>query len=194
MRDPSKASRRGEPMSRTLKVVLVILGSFAALFVVLIVTASLVLPGKLREGTQNAAHKIADFTVPAGLTMTFGFSLGPMSEVTLTSTDPAKPLVILLVGFNGPRAAGNDDAFGANFMKAQEQHCTHIEQLPDELIAVNGAIDLFHRVVCSSVAGSKQIMEFGQFAGRSPVAVLTATGPAQGWDAQPIHALLNSIH
>jgi hypothetical protein len=180
-------------MSRTLKVVLVILASLAALFVVCIVVAAFVLPGKLRAGTQDAARKIADFTVPAGLTMTFGFSLGPMSEVTLTSTDPAKPLVILLVGFNGPRTGSNDNAFGASFMRSQAQRCTQIAQLPDELIKVNDTIDLFHRVVCTT-AGSKQIMEFGEFAGRSSVSMLTATGPAQTWDPLPIRELLNSVH
>lgn len=182
-------------MSTALKIVLVIAASLVAIFVALIVVAALVLPGKLRESSQSAAHNIADFTVPPGFAMTFGLALGPMSEVTLTSNDRHNPMIIFLVGLNAPRGAGSADlSFRTSFVKSEEQHCAHIERLSDETIRVNGEVDVFQRVVCTGANQKEQMIEFGNFAGKSPTSMLTASGPAQTWNAKPIHELLNSIH
>jgi hypothetical protein len=188
-----------------MKVFLIVLGSLAAICVlvvsifIFVVAPRLIDTVKSDQSNPAAQHKlaasIANFDIPPGYKQMFGANLYFMSMITLTPVDKKRRhFAIILQGINVASVSGDaqDAEIEQGIKRGLSAQCSSFEKASDEVIKAKARSITLHIMKCAD-SGKDLEMAFAMFQGTSKLATVTASGNASEFDLPAVRRLLASV-
>ena len=125
-------------LNRTVKILLIVFGVFVVSFLgMLAFLADRIERGQDPVAARRIAAQIANFTVPKGFRASNALDIPIMKQAMYVSTDPKKPMTIVLQGMF---MAITKESMDQSFMLSLKSHCRKMLTLGDDLLTVNGAL------------------------------------------------------
>lgn len=186
-----------------MKIAFIVLGSIAALLVVVFVGlfvffvnhafGSMAQSGQ--AGYARTAAKIANFTLPAG------YHYGSAADMILlvnVLVEPASPRSDFVIALQGVSSSDTSPAGLAETLKTVESAfdsdhtCVAARVPPEHVTSAAGKPMVFETMQCTR-DGKPRLIEFGQIPSKLPVGLLVATGSPRFFDRNAVRALAQSI-
>lgn len=188
-------------MNKTVKFIVIILGSSAALCLCIIITGWLALmnTGRVMSKTIDTdpnrvttiGGDIADFTIPAGFGQGQAVRLADFSMVTYTTADGRTHILL----FQAPAALALDKdelerQMGLATGKEEWNEVTVIETQPCQIRGDEAAL-----VISEGVSHDGQVYRSASavFEGNEGTALVNFSGPANQWDQEMVDAFIASL-
>jgi len=189
-------------MSRTMKIVLLVVGTLTVICVLACIALVLVAPRALEGFATTAkdpaqikqtATKIVDYTLPPGYKEEFGMDMVFMQMVMLSPSSRARPTIMLMQ--SADRAAKPEDMqqqLQDQFQRQYSMRGGTYRITGTRQVRIKGqAVTL---TVAENIAESVTIQQAtGAFPGKNGLAILMIIGPKQTWDWGIVEQFTGSI-
>jgi hypothetical protein len=192
-------------MSKEVKILLIVLGSLAALVVIAcvggVVVAVLTIShqvGSTDAATKaRTAAKIATFTLPPGYQYMMAMDMGVINMVAITGAGRSRgDFIIQLQGISLPTAGGTDEQLMASMQQSlgKSAHCSGATTVGnDTLRTASGKTIALREIACKGESGSDMSVEFGHIPSNYPLAIIMAMGSPKSFDKHALRELVGSI-
>jgi hypothetical protein len=193
-------------MSKEVKIILIVIGSLAALVLVVIIGGAVFFVTSISHqigsndaaGKARAAAKIATFTLPPGYHYAMAMDMGFTNMVMVSPLNvERKGFIIEIQGISIPSAgAQSDEQLIASMQQSlgRSAHCGSTTTVGDDDIktASGQTVDL-RELSCKGENGQNSTIEFGHIPSNYPMAILMAMGADQSFDRTALHQLVGSM-
>jgi hypothetical protein len=191
-------------MSKEVKIVLIVIGSLAALvFVAFVgaiayfgVTLSHQVGASDPASKARTAAKIASFTLPAGYHYAMAMDMGVMNLVAIAPENSESKFLIELQGIALPVGGETDD----QLMKSLQQslgtstRCNGMTTVGDDPVkTASGKTIVLREMTCKAGSLSDSAVEFGHIPSSYPLAIIMAIGSQKTFDHKAVHELVGSL-